>query len=71
MAITVKFVSGEEREYDADTASLANYGRLFVLHKWKGRKLESANTFRADQVAWARKPNGEIVIGRGRVDEDE
>jgi hypothetical protein len=63
----VKFVTGEEKEFDADAAVLS--GPLFVLHKWnpKRRKLESGACFPAEKVAWARLPNGNIVVGRGRV----
>jgi hypothetical protein len=64
---TVKFASGEERQFDADAAGLS--GPVFVLYKWnrKRRKLESGSCFPADQVAWARLPSGNIVLGIGRV----
>jgi hypothetical protein len=66
----VKFNSGEEKEYDADSAVLS--GPLLVLHKRtrpRG-KLESSDTFPADQVAWVRLPDGDIGFGRGVVKED-
>jgi hypothetical protein len=64
----VKFASGEEKQFDADAAVVS--GLLFVLHKWnpKRRKLESGSCFPADQVAWARLPTGNIVLGTGRVE---
>jgi len=66
----VKFATGEEKEFDADAAVLS--GPLFVLHKWnpKRRKLESGACFPAEQVAWARLPNGKVVLGTGRVKSD-
>jgi hypothetical protein len=69
MGVTVKFVRGEERQYHADAAFLEDHERLFVLYKWNKprRKLESADVFPADQVAWARLPNGNIVLGKGQV----
>ena len=65
MAIKVRFVSGDEQQYDAATACLADGGALFVLYKQRGQKLESAETFRADQVVWAIKANGDLVLGAG------
>jgi hypothetical protein len=67
---TVKFATGEEKEFDADAAVLS--GALLALHKWnpKRRKLESRSCFPADEVAWARLPNGNIVLGTGRVRSD-
>jgi len=64
--LTVKFTSGEEKQLDADS------GPLFVLHKWnpKRRKLESGACFPAEQVACARLPNGNIIVGAGRVKSD-
>ena len=69
MGTTVRFTSGEERQYDADEAVVQDYDRLFVLHKWnrRKRKLESGRTFPADQVVWACLPDGRIVVGKGRV----
>lgn len=66
----VRFATGEEKQFDADAAVLS--GPLFVLHKWnpKRRKLESGSCFPADQVAWARLRNGNIVLGTGRVKSD-
>ena len=64
MPLTVKFVTGEERQYDADTASLD--GHLFVLKKWTGRRLESGKVFDADQVVMALLKNGDIVLGKGK-----
>ena len=66
----VKFTSGEEKEYDAAAAAVS--GPLFALYKWnpKRRKLESADCFPANQVVWARLPNGNMVVGRGRVKSD-
>jgi len=66
----VKFNNGEEKEYDADSAVLS--GPLLVFHKRTRlhRKLESFDTFAADQVAWVRLPNGDIVSGRGVVKSD-
>jgi hypothetical protein len=60
---TVKFTTGEEKEFDADAAVLS--GPLFVLHKWNARrrKPESGACFPADQVVWARLPDGSIVLG--------
>jgi hypothetical protein len=63
--ITVKFVSGDEKQFRGDAASLS--GPVFVLHRRRGKKLETADTFSADQVVWARLPNGEIILGKGRV----
>ncbi|MDP2997764.1 MAG: hypothetical protein Q8N47_09765 [Bryobacterales bacterium] len=67
MGIIVKFVSGEEREYDGDAAALCS--PVFVLYKYnrKRRKLESGQTFLADEVVLARLANGSIVLGEGRV----
>jgi hypothetical protein len=68
MATVVKFASGEEKEYVADAAGIS--GPLFVLYVYnrKRRKLESADTFPAERVAWARFPDERIVIGRGTVE---
>jgi hypothetical protein len=68
MAMTlVKFATGEEKEFDADSAFLD--GRQFVLKKWnpKRRKLESGACFPAEQVAYALLSDGRIVVGAGRV----
>ncbi len=69
MGTTVKFVTGEERQYEADAAFLEDHERLFVLHRWnkKKRKLESADVFRADEVAWALLPDGRIILGKAQV----
>ena len=69
MGMTVRFASGEKRQYHADAASLEDHERVFVLHKWNARKrkLESTETFLADEIAWARLPNGNIVLGKGQV----
>jgi len=63
----VKFTNGEEKDCDADSAALS--GPVFVLYKYNRtrRRLESAETLPAEQVAWARLPNGDIVVGRGVV----
>ncbi len=68
MATVVKFTSGEEKEYAADAAGLSE--SLFVLYIYnrKRRKLESADIFPAERVAWAKFPDGRIVIGRGTVE---
>jgi hypothetical protein len=68
--LLVKFATGEEKEFDADTAVVS--GPLFVLHKWnaKRRKLESGACFPAEQVSWARLPNGNVVLGVGRLEPD-
>jgi hypothetical protein len=68
MAILVKFMNGEEKEYAADAAGVA--GPLFVLSVYdrKRRKLESAQTFPAEGVVWARFPDGRIVIGKGTLE---
>ena len=68
MGLTVKFVSGKEQRFDATSAVLTNYDRLFVLYKWnpKKRKSESAETFDAAQVVMAILDNGDIVLGKGK-----
>jgi hypothetical protein len=63
--ITVKFVNGDEKQFRGDAASLS--GPVFVLHRRRGKKLETADAFSADQVVWARLPNGELILGKGRV----
>ena len=65
--VIVTFISGHEREYDADSANVVEH--LFVLYKYNPsrRKLESKETFPAEQVERARLPNGDIVVGRGGV----
>jgi hypothetical protein len=63
--ITVKFVTGEQKRFNADAASLS--GPVFVLQRRRGKRLETAKAFSADQVVWARLPNGEIVAGKGRA----
>ena len=65
MSITVKFTSGEEKVHDGVTAALRD--PFFVLYRRVGGKRESGDTFPADHVVWARLPNGEMVLGRGRV----
>jgi hypothetical protein len=67
MSMLVKFANGEEEQYDADSACLQDWGRLFVLYKLKGGKSKSVNTFPAGQVVWAQSSNGDIVLGRGQV----
>ena len=63
--VTVKFSSGEEKEYDADSANVVEH--LFVLYKYHPirRKSESRDTFPAAGIAWARLPDGSLVVGRG------
>ena len=63
----VRFVTGEEKGFNATAAGMEC--NLFVLYKWnrKRRTLESGPTFQSDKVAWARLPNGELVLGRGSV----
>jgi hypothetical protein len=70
MAITVKFASGEERVCEGDAAILSD--SVFVIRKYdrQRRKHESVATFPADQVAWARLANGNIVLGKGKVQSD-
>ena len=64
--ITVKFANGQEKQFDGEAATLT--GPLFVLYKRRGRKLESADTFPADQIAWARlEKSGTIVVGGGII----
>jgi hypothetical protein len=63
MAIEVKFVSGQEKTYAAETAALV--GPLFVLYRRTHGKLQSTETFPADQVILAQLSNGDIVLGRG------
>jgi hypothetical protein len=65
---TVKFTSGEEREYAADGAALSD--PLFVLYIYnrERQELESVDTFPVEQVAWAKFPDGRIVIGKGTVE---
>ena len=63
--ITVKFANGEEKQFRGDAASLS--GPVFVLHRRRGKKLETAKAFSADHVVWARLRNGELVLGKGRV----
>ena len=63
--ITVKFANGEEKQFRGDAASLS--GPVFVLHRRRGKKLQTAKAFSADYVVWARLPNGELVLGKGRV----
>jgi len=63
--ITVKFVNGEEKQFNRESASLV--GPVFVLYRRRGRKLETADTFSADQVIWARLPSGEIILGKGKA----
>ena len=65
MAITVKFVSGEEKKFKCDAAALS--GPVFVLQRRRGKKLQTAKAFSADQVVWARLPNGLLVLGKGQV----
>jgi hypothetical protein len=65
--LTVLFVDGKEKQYDADTASKA--GSRFFLHKWnkESRKYETCETaFPADEVVWAEYPNGRKVLGDGK-----
>lgn len=62
--ITVKFVNGDEKKFNRDAASLS--GPVFVLYRRRGKKLETANAFSADQVVWARLPNGELILGKGK-----
>lgn len=68
--VTVKFVSGKERGYNADSAALS--GPLFVLYKYNRtrRKSESADCFPAEEVVQAEFSDGRIVVGRGRVRSD-
>jgi hypothetical protein len=68
MPLTVKFTTGQEEHFDAEAA--ASSGPVFILYKRNGRKLEPANTFPVDQVAWARLNNGNIVLGSGIVKSD-
>jgi hypothetical protein len=68
MSITVKFVSGTSRRYDADTATLSDYDQLFVLSKWNPgeRKFEPCETFDAGTVVMATLENGDIVLGKAK-----
>jgi hypothetical protein len=68
VALILKFVSGEERRYEADTATLDDYDRLFVLKKWnsKKRRLESDKVFDAGEIVMALLDNGDIVLGKGK-----
>jgi len=63
--ITVKFASGEERRFNRESAGLL--GPVFVLYRRRGKKLETSDTFSADQILWARLPGGEIVLGKGKA----
>jgi hypothetical protein len=63
--ITVKFATGEEKQFNRESASLM--GPVFLLYRRRGRKLETSNTFSADQVVWARLPSGEIIFGKGKT----
>jgi len=65
MAVVVKFVSGEERQYDGETAALQ--GPVLVLYKRKRRKLESSDAFPAETVVWAQTPDGRTILGRGTI----
>jgi hypothetical protein len=65
MVIKVTFVDGKEESYDADSAVLD--GPVSVLYKRVGGRLQSGKTFRATSVAVAEVPNGNIVLGAGKV----
>jgi hypothetical protein len=66
MAITVKFVTGEQRKYNGSVAVVS--GPVFLLRKRNKGKLETSKAFPADQIVWARLPNGAMVAGKGKVD---
>ena len=63
--ITVKFTNGDEKRFDRDGAGLS--GPVFLLYRRRGRKLETSDAFSADQVVWARLPDGKLVAGKGKV----
>ena len=63
--ITVKFTNGEEKRFDRDGASLS--GPVFLLYRLRGKKLKTSDVFSADQVVWARLPDGKLVLGKGKV----
>jgi hypothetical protein len=67
MVVTLKFTNGREAIHNADRAHIS--GHLLVLSKYnKGRrKHETSEVFQADEIAWARYPDGRIVLGKGTV----
>jgi len=64
--ITVKFANGDEKRFDRDGAALS--GPVFLLYRRRGKRLETSNAFSADQIVWARLPDGKLVLGKGKVD---
>jgi hypothetical protein len=69
MSVTIKFVSGQEKVFVGDTA--ARNSGFIVVYIWnrKLRKYESADTFPASSVAWA-KFGDNVVVGDGQVRSD-
>ena len=57
--------SGEVREIEGVAAALI--GGFFVIYKRPDRRLVSGPAFRAEEVAMALLPSGDIVLGRGQV----
>ncbi|MSO20731.1 MAG: hypothetical protein EXQ56_09775 [Acidobacteria bacterium] len=60
--ITVRFANGEEKQFQRDAAALS--GPVFVLYRRRRGKLEVSDAFSADQIEWARLPNGDMVMGK-------
>ena len=60
--ITVKFATGEEKQFNRDGAALS--GPVFVLYRRRRGKLEVSDAFSADQIEWARLSSGVMVMGK-------
>ena len=61
--ITVKFANGEEKQFRGDAASLS--GPVFVLHRRRGKKLQTAKAFSADYVVWGTASKRRTRLGKG------
>jgi hypothetical protein len=68
--MTVMFSSGEQRNYNADSAVLQGDFVVLYVYNRKRRRSESRDTFPAGNVAWARSQNGTITLGRAKVKAD-